>query len=254
MAPRLRSERAQVRVRGVQGDAELLGVAARLGEHEPALNRREGAAGEARGIRAAAELALRSHLLEPVAERGFPAVVASGELASCLLIGFGQLAGEAADRTTADGLALDLQLNEVVEPARDRVPRREVGQSRLGVEYLLNGAIDHAVDQVVFVGEVVVELALADLGGVPDIVERGAGDAVLEDKRRRGIEDPLPGPTRTPGTAPMGDGLDQLATTVPLGRPAAAEEVANAALFLGSDEASYVNGAVLAVDGGRTAV
>lgn len=63
-----------------------------------------------------------------------------------------------------------------------------------------------------------------------------------------------PGPTRTPGTEPMGDNLDQLATTLPLGRPANAGEIANAALFLGSDEASYVNGAVLAVDGGRRAV
>jgi NAD(P)-dependent dehydrogenase (short-subunit alcohol dehydrogenase family) len=63
-----------------------------------------------------------------------------------------------------------------------------------------------------------------------------------------------PGPTRTPGTEPMGDGLDQLAATLPLGRPASADEVGNAALFLGSEEASYINGAVLAVDGGRTAV
>jgi NAD(P)-dependent dehydrogenase (short-subunit alcohol dehydrogenase family) len=63
-----------------------------------------------------------------------------------------------------------------------------------------------------------------------------------------------PGPTRTPGTEAMGEGLDQIASTLPLGRPASAEEIANAALFLGSDEASYVNGAVLAVDGGRTAV
>jgi len=63
-----------------------------------------------------------------------------------------------------------------------------------------------------------------------------------------------PGPTRTPGTDAMGEGLDQLATTLPLGRPASAQEIANAALFLGSDEASYINGAILAVDGGRTAV
>ena len=63
-----------------------------------------------------------------------------------------------------------------------------------------------------------------------------------------------PGPTRTPGTEPMGEGLDQIATTLPLGRPANAEEIAAAALFLGSEEASYINGAVLAVDGGRTAV
>jgi NAD(P)-dependent dehydrogenase (short-subunit alcohol dehydrogenase family) len=63
-----------------------------------------------------------------------------------------------------------------------------------------------------------------------------------------------PGPTRTPGTLTMGDGLDQIASTLPLNRTAGADEIAAAALFLGSDEASYVNGAVLAVDGGRTAV
>jgi NAD(P)-dependent dehydrogenase (short-subunit alcohol dehydrogenase family) len=63
-----------------------------------------------------------------------------------------------------------------------------------------------------------------------------------------------PGPTQTPGTESMGEGLDQIASTLPLNRSATADEIAAAALFLGSDEASYVNGAVLAVDGGRTAV
>jgi NAD(P)-dependent dehydrogenase (short-subunit alcohol dehydrogenase family) len=40
---------------------------------------------------------------------------------------------------------------------------------------------------------------------------------------------------------------------VPLGRLATAEDVANAALFLASDEAAFINGVALPVDGGTTA-
>jgi NAD(P)-dependent dehydrogenase (short-subunit alcohol dehydrogenase family) len=63
-----------------------------------------------------------------------------------------------------------------------------------------------------------------------------------------------PGPTRTEGTAVMGDNLDDLASTTPLGRSADPDEIAEAILFLASPRSSYVNGAVLAADGGRTAV
>ena len=63
-----------------------------------------------------------------------------------------------------------------------------------------------------------------------------------------------PGPTRTEGTEAMGDGLDQLATTTPAGRPGRAEDVANAIAFLASEDARQIHGAVLPVDGGRLAV
>ena len=63
-----------------------------------------------------------------------------------------------------------------------------------------------------------------------------------------------PGPTRTEGTLVMGDALDEYAALAPAGRPATADEIAEAIAFLASDRASFIHGAVLPVDGGRTAV
>lgn len=47
--------------------------------------------------------------------------------------------------------------------------------------------------------------------------------------------------------------VEHMTSKYPLGRMAEPEEVANVALFLASDEASFVTGAVLPVDGGLTA-
>ena len=63
-----------------------------------------------------------------------------------------------------------------------------------------------------------------------------------------------PGPTRTEGTEAMGEGVEQLAAQAPAGRPATAEEIAEAIVFLATDRASFIYGAILPVDGGRTAV
>jgi NAD(P)-dependent dehydrogenase (short-subunit alcohol dehydrogenase family) len=101
--------------------------------------------------------------------------------------------------------------------------------------------------------------------GLPGMSAYGASKAALEllTKAWAAEYGPLgvrvnavsPGPTRTPGTSVMGeDAIEQLAATLPLGRAADAREIANTIVYLASDNASFVNGAVVPVDGGRVAV
>jgi NAD(P)-dependent dehydrogenase (short-subunit alcohol dehydrogenase family) len=63
-----------------------------------------------------------------------------------------------------------------------------------------------------------------------------------------------PGPTRTPQMEGLPDEMvNQLAALAPAGRVAEPEELAAAVAFLASDDASFVQGVTLAVDGGRVA-
>ncbi|KAI5913880.1 SDR family NAD(P)-dependent oxidoreductase [Thauera sp. 2A1] len=67
----------------------------------------------------------------------------------------------------------------------------------------------------------------------------------------------VPAVVETPATAGMlADEASRKATEklIPMGRVGRPEELANAIVFLASDEASYITGATLPVDGGRSAV
>ena len=66
-----------------------------------------------------------------------------------------------------------------------------------------------------------------------------------------------PGPIETPGLRELADTpeaqqtlLDYLASQVPLGRIGSPDEIGKVAVFLASDDASFVNGVELFVDGG----
>jgi len=63
----------------------------------------------------------------------------------------------------------------------------------------------------------------------------------------------MPGNIYTEGLAELGEEyLNSMAAAIPLKRLGAIEDIANAALFFASDEAAYITGQQIVVDGGQT--
>ena len=114
-------------------------------------------------------------------------------------------------------------------------------------------------------GAIVNVSTLAAARALPGLALYGAGKAALEMLTASWaaefgpagvrVNAVRPGPTRTPGAeAGLGEMLQQLAAQAPLGFVADPEDVAATIGFLAGDEARFVTGEVLDVNGGRMVV
>jgi NAD(P)-dependent dehydrogenase (short-subunit alcohol dehydrogenase family) len=114
-------------------------------------------------------------------------------------------------------------------------------------------------------GSIILTGSVASAKGTPAFGVYGASKAALRNLVRawtvelkdRGIRSNVlsPGPTDTPlvaGAPP--ERVAQIVSTIPMGRLGEADEVAKAALFLASDDSSFVTGIELFVDGGRAQI
>jgi NAD(P)-dependent dehydrogenase (short-subunit alcohol dehydrogenase family) len=142
------------------------------------------------------------------------------------------------------------------------------GRNVKGVLFTVQKALPLLVDGA----SVILTGSTASTVAMPAFSVYGASKAALRSfarhwtldlkERRIRVNVLSPGPTVTPGllglagddrTAQQGM-LDQMALELPLGRVADPDEIASAALFLASDDSSFVAGAELFADGGQAQV
>jgi hypothetical protein len=142
------------------------------------------------------------------------------------------------------------------------------GRNVKGVLFTVQKALPLLVDGA----SVILTGSTAAAGGTPAFGVYAASKAavrafarnwILDLKERRiRVNVISPGPTRTPGLVDLAGPdaaqqqglLDHMAAQVPLGRVGDPDEIARAAVFLASDDASFVTGAELFVDGGEAQV
>jgi NAD(P)-dependent dehydrogenase (short-subunit alcohol dehydrogenase family) len=114
-------------------------------------------------------------------------------------------------------------------------------------------------------GSIVLTGSVGSVKGTPAFWVYGATKAAIRNfvrawtvelKDRRIRSNVLsPGPTDTPIVARQpADAIARIVSTIPMGRMGEPDEIAKAALFLASDDSSFVTGIELFVDGGRAQV
>ena len=111
-------------------------------------------------------------------------------------------------------------------------------------------------------GSIIVNGSVASVKGTPAFGVYGATKAALRSFVRTWTSDLMdrhirsnvvsPGPTDTPIVdGQPEDAIARIVSTIPMGRMGEPDEIAKAALFLASDDSSFVTGIELFVDGGR---
>jgi NAD(P)-dependent dehydrogenase (short-subunit alcohol dehydrogenase family) len=114
-------------------------------------------------------------------------------------------------------------------------------------------------------GSIIITGFIAGVKGTPAFGVYGATKAALRSFARTWTSDlkdrhiranvVSPGPTDTPVLDGLpSENLARIVSTIPMGRMGEGDEIARAALFLASDDSSFVTGIELFVDGGRAQV
>jgi len=116
------------------------------------------------------------------------------------------------------------------------------------------GSIVNVASFVALMGAATAQIAYtASKGGVLSMTREIAVEYARQGIRANSL---CPGPIETPMLAELMSDPEwarRRLAHIPMGRPGRAEELAKAALFLASDESSFMTGSALVVDGGITA-
>lgn len=151
---------------------------------------------------------------------------------------------------TRDGLALRMKLEDW-----EIVLRTNLTGAHLCIQQALGGMVRQRSGRIINITSVVAETGNA---GQSNYVSAKAGligltraIAIEVASRNITVNAIAPGFITTPMTDPLAANVkEQIVARIPLGRMGSPEEIASAIVFLASDEAAYITGHVLNVNGG----